>query len=79
MMKAAGGLADYRYRTTRPRRVDRQLRGRLAVMGDPGSPVFVSWEDNLMRLFGSDRIAKMMDRMGLGKGKDSTLYDYQIH
>ena len=52
------------------RRVDRQLRGRSGRQGDPGSSQFyVSLEDNLMRLFGSERIAKMMDRMGLEEGE----------
>ena len=52
------------------RRVDRQLRGRAGRQGDPGSSQFyVSLEDNLMRLFGSERIAKMMDRMGLEEGE----------
>jgi preprotein translocase subunit SecA len=52
------------------RRVDRQLRGRAGRQGDPGSSqFFVSLEDDLMRLFGSDRIAKMMDRLGLKEGE----------
>src|SRR5688500_18598531 len=52
------------------RRVDRQLRGRSGRQGDPGtSQFFVSLEDNLMRLFGSDRIARLMDRMGLEEGE----------
>ncbi|MFY9236742.1 MAG: preprotein translocase subunit SecA, partial [Flavobacteriaceae bacterium] len=52
------------------RRVDRQLRGRSGRQGDPGSSQFyVSLEDNLMRLFGSDRVAKLMDRMGLEEGE----------
>ncbi|MGI9544103.1 MAG: preprotein translocase subunit SecA, partial [Cyclobacteriaceae bacterium] len=52
------------------RRVDRQLRGRSGRQGDPGSSqFFVSLEDNLMRIFGSDRIAKLMDRMGLEEGE----------
>ena len=52
------------------RRVDRQLRGRSGRQGDPGSSqFFVSLEDNLMRLFGSDRVAKVMDRMGLEEGE----------
>ncbi|HEY4652595.1 MAG TPA: preprotein translocase subunit SecA, partial [Pontibacter sp.] len=52
------------------RRVDRQLRGRAGRQGDPGSSqFFVSLEDNLMRLFGSDRIARLMDRMGLEEGE----------
>jgi preprotein translocase subunit SecA len=52
------------------RRVDRQLRGRAGRQGDPGSSQFyVSLEDNLMRLFGSERVAKVMDRMGLEEGE----------
>ncbi len=52
------------------RRVDRQLRGRAGRQGDPGSSQFyVSLEDNLMRLFGSERISKMMDRMGHKEGE----------
>ena len=52
------------------RRIDNQLRGRSGRQGDPGSSQFyVSLEDNLMRLFGSERIAKMMDRMGLDEGE----------
>ena len=52
------------------RRVDRQLRGRSGRQGDPGSSQFyVALEDNLMRLFGSERIAKMMDKMGLKEGE----------
>ncbi|MBO7628907.1 MAG: hypothetical protein J6S87_03035, partial [Bacteroidales bacterium] len=52
------------------RRVDRQLRGRAGRQGDPGSSQFyVSLEDNLMRLFGSDRIAKIMDSIGLKEGE----------
>jgi preprotein translocase subunit SecA len=52
------------------RRIDRQLRGRAGRQGDPGSSQFyISLEDNLMRLFGSDRIAKMMDRLGLEEGE----------
>ena len=52
------------------RRVDRQLRGRAGRQGDPGSSQFyVSLEDNLMRLFGSERIAKVMDKMGYKEGE----------
>ena len=66
----AGGLAIIGTERHESRRVDRQLRGRAGRQGDPGSSVFfVSLEDNLMRLFGSDRIAKMMDRMGLKEGE----------
>ena len=67
-VKAAGGLAILGTERHDSRRVDRQLRGRSGRQGDPGSSqFFVSLEDNLMRLFGSDRIAKLMDRMGLKK------------
>ncbi len=62
-VKAAGGLAIIGTERHDSRRVDRQLRGRSGRQGDPGSSqFFVSLEDDLMRLFGSDRIAKMMDR-----------------
>ena len=68
--KAAGGLAIVGTERHEARRVDRQLRGRAGRQGDPGtSQFFVSLEDNLMRLFGSDRIAKLMDRMGLEEGE----------
>ncbi|MDX2188518.1 MAG: preprotein translocase subunit SecA [Bacteroidota bacterium] len=68
--KAAGGLAIIGTERHESRRVDRQLRGRSGRQGDPGSTQFyVSLEDNLMRLFGSDRIAKLMDRMGLEEGE----------
>jgi preprotein translocase subunit SecA len=68
--KAAGGLAIIGTERHESRRVDRQLRGRAGRQGDPGtSQFFVSLEDNLMRLFGSDRIAKVMDRMGLKEGE----------
>jgi len=68
--KAAGGLAIIGTERHESRRVDRQLRGRAGRQGDPGSSqFFVSLEDNLMRLFGSDRIAKVMDRMGLKEGE----------
>lgn len=68
--KAAGGLAIVGTERHESRRVDRQLRGRSGRQGDPGSTqFFVSLEDNLMRLFGSDRIAKLMDRMGLQEGE----------
>jgi len=69
-VKAAGGLAIVGTERHDSRRVDRQLRGRAGRQGDPGSSSFyVSLEDNLMRLFGSERIAKMMDRMGLKEGE----------
>ena len=68
--KAAGGLAIIGTERHESRRVDRQLRGRSGRQGDPGSSqFFVSLEDNLMRLFGSERIAKLMDRMGLEEGE----------
>ncbi len=69
-VKKAGGLAIVGTERHDSRRVDRQLRGRSGRQGDPGSSQFyVSLEDNLMRLFGSDKIAKMMDRMGLKEGE----------
>ncbi|MEC8134042.1 MAG: helicase-related protein, partial [Bacteroidota bacterium] len=69
-VKSAGGLAIVGTERHDSRRVDRQLRGRAGRQGDPGSSQFyVSLEDNLMRLFGSERIAKMMDRMGLKEGE----------
>ncbi|MEM7087000.1 MAG: preprotein translocase subunit SecA [Bacteroidota bacterium] len=69
-VKEAGGLAIIGTERHDSRRVDRQLRGRSGRQGDPGSSQFyVSLEDNLMRLFGSERIAKMMDRMGLKEGE----------
>jgi len=68
--KEAGGLAIIGTERHESRRVDRQLRGRSGRQGDPGSSqFFVSLEDNLMRMFGSDRIAKLMDRMGLEEGE----------
>lgn len=68
--KAAGGLAIIGTERHESRRVDRQLRGRSGRQGDPGSSqFFVSLEDNLMRLFGSDRIASVMDRIGLQEGE----------
>ncbi|MFA0962125.1 preprotein translocase subunit SecA [Roseivirga sp. BDSF3-8] len=68
--KQAGGLAIIGTERHESRRVDRQLRGRAGRQGDPGSSqFFVSLEDNLMRLFGSDRIAKIMDRLGLEEGE----------
>ncbi|OWW25271.1 preprotein translocase subunit SecA [Zobellia sp. OII3] len=69
-VKKAGGLAIIGTERHDSRRVDRQLRGRSGRQGDPGSSQFyVSLEDNLMRLFGSDRVAKMMDKMGLEDGE----------
>ena len=69
-VKAAGGLAIVGTERHDSRRVDRQLRGRAGRQGDPGSSQFyVSLEDNLMRLFHSERIAKVMDRMGHKEGE----------
>ena len=69
-VKDAGGLAIIGTERHESRRVDRQLRGRAGRQGDPGSSVFyVSLEDDLMRMFGSDRVAKIMDRMGLPEGE----------
>ncbi|MBN1185969.1 MAG: preprotein translocase subunit SecA [Bacteroidales bacterium] len=69
-VKNAGGLAIIGTERHESRRVDRQLRGRSGRQGDPGSSqFFVSLEDNLMRLFGSDRIASLMDRLGLKEGE----------
>ncbi len=68
--KAAGGLAIIGTERHESRRVDRQLRGRAGRQGDPGtSQFYVSLEDNLMRIFGSERIARLMDRMGLEEGE----------
>ncbi|MVO10915.1 preprotein translocase subunit SecA [Flavobacterium sp. TP390] len=69
-VKKAGGLAIIGTERHDSRRVDRQLRGRAGRQGDVGSSQFyVSLEDNLMRLFGSERVAKVMDRMGLKEGE----------
>ncbi len=69
-VKEAGGLAIIGTERHDSRRVDRQLRGRAGRQGDPGSSqFFISLEDNLMRLFGSERIGKMMDRMGFKEGE----------
>jgi preprotein translocase subunit SecA len=69
-VKKSGGLAIIGTERHDSRRVDRQLRGRSGRQGDPGSSqFFVSLEDKLMRLFGSERIAKLMDRMGLEEGE----------
>ena len=69
-VKAAGGLAIIGTERHESRRVDRQLRGRAGRQGDPGSSVFfVSLEDDLMRLFSSDRIATVMDKLGFKDGE----------
>ena len=69
-VKEAGGLAIIGTERHESRRVDRQLRGRAGRQGDPGSSQFyVSLEDDLMRMFGSDRIASLMDRMGYKEGE----------
>ncbi len=69
-VKEAGGLAIVGTERHESRRVDRQLRGRAGRQGDPGSSVFyVSLEDDLMRMFGSERIAGLMDRMGFEEGE----------
>ena len=69
-VKAAGGLAIIGTERHESRRVDRQLRGRAGRQGDPGSSVFyVSFEDQLMRLFATDRVMKMLDTLGLQEGE----------
>ncbi len=69
-MKAAGGLAIIGTERHESRRVDRQLRGRAGRQGDPGSSVFyVSFEDQLMRLFATDSVMKMIDKLGLEEGE----------
>ncbi len=69
-VKEAGGLAIIGTERHESRRVDRQLRGRAGRQGDPGSSqFFVSLEDDLMRMFGSERISKIMDRMGIDDGE----------
>lgn len=69
-VREAGGLAIIGTERHESRRVDRQLRGRSGRQGDPGSSVFfVSLEDKLMRIFGSERISKVMDRMGFEEGE----------
>jgi preprotein translocase subunit SecA len=69
-VKDAGGLAIIGTERHESRRVDRQLRGRAGRQGDPGSSqFFVSLEDDLMRMFGSERISKIMDRMGIEEGE----------
>ena len=77
-VKAAGGLAIIGTERHESRRVDRQLRGRAGRQGDPGSSVFfVSLEDNLMRLFGSDRIAKVLDSKYMGF-KDGDMIEHSM-
>ena len=69
-VRQAGGLAIVGTERHESRRVDRQLRGRAGRQGDPGSSqFFVSLEDNLMRLFGSERMVHIMDRLGLKEGE----------
>ena len=69
-VKEAGGLAIIGTERHDSRRVDRQLRGRAGRQGDPGSSTFyVSFEDDLMRLFGGDRMTKIIDRMGMKEGE----------
>ncbi len=69
-VKEAGGLAIIGTERHESRRVDRQLRGRAGRQGDPGSSqFFVSLEDDLMRMFGSDRISRVMDRIGIKEGE----------
>ena len=80
-VKAAGGLAIIGNERHESRRVDRQLRGRAGRQGDPGSSLFfVSLEDKLMRLFGSERIANVMDRLGFKEGEmiESPMISKQI-
>ena len=73
-VKAAGGLAIIGTERHESRRVDRQLRGRSGRQGDPGSSVFfVSLEDNLMRIFGSDKISKIMDSKMFGMAEDDVI------
>ncbi|MBR4849229.1 MAG: preprotein translocase subunit SecA [Bacteroidaceae bacterium] len=77
-VKAAGGLAIIGTERHESRRVDRQLRGRAGRQGDPGSSVFfVSLEDNLMRLFGSERIAKVLDSKYMGF-KDGDMIEHSM-
>lgn len=80
-IKALGGLAIIGSERHESRRIDRQLRGRAGRQGDPGESVFyVSLEDDLMRIFGSDRISKVMDTLGLKEGEviESGLITKQI-
>ena len=68
-VREAGGLAIIGTERHESRRVDRQLRGRAGRQGDPGSSVFfVSFEDTVMRLFASERVVKMLDRLGFKEG-----------
>ena len=70
-MKEVGGLHVIGSERHDSRRIDRQLRGRCARQGDPGSSRFyISLEDNLMRLFGSDRISGIMEKLGLQEGEE---------
>ena len=79
-VKDSGGLAIIGTERHDSRRVDRQLRGRSGRQGDPGSSQFyVSLEDDLMRLFGSERVSKMMDRMGHKEGGHPSWHDHQEH
>ena len=69
-VKEAGGLAIIGTERHESRRVDRQLRGRSGRQGDPGSSVFyLSFEDQLMRLFATDRVTKMLDTLGIKEGE----------
>ena len=80
-VKAAGGLAIIGTERHESRRVDRQLRGRAGRQGDPGSSLFfISLEDKLMRLFGSERIATVMDRLGFKEGEvlESSMITKQV-
>ncbi|MCM1021131.1 MAG: preprotein translocase subunit SecA [Muribaculum sp.] len=80
-VKAAGGLAIIGTERHESRRVDRQLRGRSGRQGDPGSSVFyLSFEDQLMRLFASDKVAKMLDRLGVKEGEmiESKMLNHSI-
>ena len=80
-VKAAGGLAIIGTERHESRRVDRQLRGRSGLQGDPGSSLFfISLEDKLMRLFGSERIASVMDRLGFKEGEvlESSMITKQV-
>ena len=80
-VREAGGLAIIGTERHESRRVDRQLRGRAGRQGDPGSSVFfVSLEDNLMRLFASERIAKVMDKLGFKEGEviESPMVNHSI-
>ena len=80
-VKAAGGLAIIGTERHESRRVDRQLRGRSGRQGDPGSSLFfISLEDKLMRLFGSERIASVMDRLGFKEGEvlESSMITKQV-